>query len=453
MHTLIRPAAYLFMLASAHALSAQQIPADYQLPPPPGPWVSAERTAHSYDQSEPLVLTTYFYWYDIHTKSHILDADGSDALTDHPPTLDGVSYREPTWHRQQLRDMAVAGIDVALPVYWGTPGAPDCWSDVGLPPMVQARQELTQGGEAVPRLGLFYDTSTLQYNPQHYHVDLRTAAGRRWFYGTIRNFFSLVPPADRACVDGRPLVLLYAPAFAAGVDEQLLPAVRQMFRRDFGSDLFLVKMEGWPGEADSVYNWGGAIQPQYLSTVALGPGYDHSAVPGRTPLVRDRENGLFYIRAWERLLAEGVARRPNMVHVETWNEWHEGTDICESKEYGRTYIDLTRKYTDLFHARRQIVPEHLPSVPQQVQGTPDQEGQLRSRHRPTAMARSRSWRLRARRPGPRCPTGTRRICVISISTCWRGFSGWATSRSESPSSTGIRVRGNSFWNTTRPTRS
>jgi hypothetical protein len=34
--------------------------------------------------------------------------------------------------------------------------------------------------------------------------------------------------------------------------------------------------------------------------------------------------------------------------IETWNEFHEGTDIAESKEYGRQYIELTRKYSDLF---------------------------------------------------------------------------------------------------------
>jgi hypothetical protein len=77
---------------------------------------------------------------------------------------------------------------------------------------------------------------------------------------------------------------------------------------------------------------------------SLGPGYDHSAVPGRTPLVVDRRGGAFYEEQWLKLL-----RRPaNFVMVETWNEWHEGTDVAESKEYGRRYIELTRKYAGLF---------------------------------------------------------------------------------------------------------
>ena len=67
-------------------------------------------------------------------------------------------------------------------------------------------------------------------------------------------------------------------------------------------------------------------------------------MPGRTPLIVDRRGGAFYEEQWLKLL-----RRPaNFVMVETWNEWHEGTDVAESKEYGRRYIELTRKYADLF---------------------------------------------------------------------------------------------------------
>ena len=34
--------------------------------------------------------------------------------------------------------------------------------------------------------------------------------------------------------------------------------------------------------------------------------------------------------------------------VETWNELHEGTDVCDSKEFGRQYMELTAKYAKLF---------------------------------------------------------------------------------------------------------
>jgi hypothetical protein len=36
--------------------------------------------------------------------------------------------------------------------------------------------------------------------------------------------------------------------------------------------------------------------------------------------------------------------------IETWNEFHEGTDVAASMEYGRQYIELNRRHVDLFKA-------------------------------------------------------------------------------------------------------
>ena len=318
-----------------------------------------------------MIATTYFYWYDADSKAHVINHDGTDALTDHPPTLAGFSYKRVDWHAGELRDMMAAGVDVALPVYWGTPIGDRVWSDKGLPPLVAARKRLLAEGQTPPAVGMFYDTSTLEHNRRRWHVDLTTPGGRLWFYGTIRNFFSLIPPEHRARVDGKPLVLLYASAFAKDVDEELFPAVRRMFRRDFGTDLFLVKMRGWPGRADSEYQWGAALAPKLLATAGIGPGYDHSAVPGRTPLVRSRDGGRFYEFAWQRLLLLDPKQRPWLVHLETWNELHEGTEICETVEHGRRYIDLTRRFADRFHAGQQLDPAEIrPSRPV-VKASPD----------------------------------------------------------------------------------
>ena len=336
--------------------------------------ITDERSAESlptFRSGQPVIATSYFYWYDIESNSHVINHDGTDALTDHPPTTAGFSYNNTTWHQRQLEDMIAAGIDVALPVYWGTPLGDFGFSNAGLPKLVAARQRLLDAGKRPPAIGMFYDTSTLRHNRKQYHVDLTTPAGRLWFYGTIRDCFSLIPPEHRAHIDGRPLVLLYASAFAKAVDAQLFPAVRAMFRKDFGTDLFLVKMVGWPGEADSQYQWGGALRPQLLETAGIGPGYDHSAVPGRSPLVRTRDDGRFYQFAWNRLLAMDPKTRPSPVHVETWNEFHEGTEICETVEYGRQYIDLTRRFADRFHAGQQIDLSSLGPVLKTVSATPE----------------------------------------------------------------------------------
>jgi len=332
--------------------------------PPVGPYTGVKETSlaevHCFTNGQKIVVTPYFYWYDVTTGTHIRNHDGSDALTTHPPTLRDFTYKSINWHQKQLLDMMDAGIDVLLPVYWGEPsqrieGLPvdqQPWSFAGIPPLVAAREQLVAMGRNPPRIGLFYDTSTLQWNKAGRRVDLTTDEGRQWFYETIRDFFSLVPAKHWAMVDGRPLVFLYSAGFAAAHDQTCFDYLKESFPRDFGGrEPFVVRELSWKVTADSTYAWGGAVGLKPQKVASLGPGYDHSAVPGREPLIVPRDGGAFYERNWARLL-----RRPtNIVFLETWNEFHEGTDIAESREYGRTYIELTRRYIELFR-RGEILP-------------------------------------------------------------------------------------------------
>lgn len=306
--------------------------------------------SQSFTSQDRIVGTYYFYWYDIYSQAHILDGDGTDALTTHPPSLDDFSYKSVRWHKQQLADMIAAGIDVVLPVFWGAPAEHEQnanlhWSYAGLKPLVQAREELLGAGRHPPRIGLFYDTSTLQHNEWRQHIDLTTAYGRQWFYATIRDFFSMIPPKHWAMIDGKPIVLLYSAAFAKKHDQSSIDHVREQFPKDFGGRApWLAREVSWQVKTDSTVAWGGALGLKNPGVASLGPGYDHSAVPGRAPLLVARRGGKFYEENWLKFL-----RRPsNFVMVETWNEFHEGTDICESREYGRQYIELTRKYAELF---------------------------------------------------------------------------------------------------------
>jgi hypothetical protein len=330
-----------------------------EMNPPLGPYVNL-RDEHfaessSYTAEDRLVLTPYFYWYDVGTGAHIYNGDGSDALTDHPVTMEGFSYRSAAWHEGELRDMIEAGVQVVLPVYWGEPSqrlanqpiSAQPWSYAGLPPLVAARETLLGEGLEPPRIGLFYDTSTLEYNVVGRKIDLTTAEGRQWFYETIRDFYSLIPPKHWAMMDGRPIVFLYSASFASAHDQSCLEYLKEAFARDFGGrEPHVVREISWQVATENVYAWGGALGLKNPGVASLGPGYDHSAVPGREPLVVDREGGAFFERNWIRFL-----RRPTpWVFIETWNEFHEGTEIAATLEYGREYIRLNRKYADLFQA-------------------------------------------------------------------------------------------------------
>lgn len=348
--------AILLLAASATLAAPTNRPAFH---PPIGPHTALKPSdfdgVPSFRPDDRVVLTPYFYWYDVYSGEHLFNTDGSDALTDHPPTLTGFSYRSAAWHQGQLEDMEEAGIDVVLPVYWGEPSArrpgrpasEHPWSYAGIPPLVAARETLLAQGRTPPRIGLFYDTSTLQFNEAGERIDLTTDRGRHWFYETIRDFFSLVPPRHWALIDGKPIVFLYSSSFAARHDESCIQHLRTAFATEFGGRTpFVVREISWNVQTEQVYAWGGALGLKNPGTASIGPGYDHSAVPGRDPLVVPRENGAFYRENWLRFL-----RRPSpLVFLETWNEFHEGTQIAHSREYGRQYIAATRHFVDLFKA-------------------------------------------------------------------------------------------------------
>ena len=302
------------------------------------------------------VATHYFYWY--HWPTEHFDepgAPGPEGHCRHFAKPERVSYRSVDWHAENFAAMAAAGIDAALPVYWGAPGAYDrpnlAFSRAGLSPMVEALDRLATNGTTTPRLGLFYDTSTLANDtrgaaPAGGKADLTTGPGQDLFCTTVTDYFAAIPKQHWARHRGGALVVLYVSAFAGKRDAQLGNVLRQRFRERFaGESLCLVADVSWGAIGqDLTTSWGAALWgPQLHRGVAqIGPGYDDRAVPGRSTPVREREDGAFYAFAWQQTLAH----RPELVLLETWNEMHEGTELCPTREAGRQYLDLTQAWID-----------------------------------------------------------------------------------------------------------
>jgi len=321
---------------------------------------AAIAAAPTFATDQRIVATYYFYWYR-YPDQHF------DELTLHFPHDADVSYESEAWHERQLEDMRAAEIDVCLPVYWGALDhydKPDvAFSVRGLPALVAAADALERAGKRPPRIGMFYDTSTLRNDvrgvaPAAGRADLRTAEGRALFYGTIRDFFCQVPPRHWAEIDGSPLVVLYSAGFAAGFDQRAFDELASSFARDFaGKRPFVVREGSWRGvRTDAMYSWGAALTGAAISgaaridagagvnTVAVGPGYDDTAVRGRSTPIREREHGRFYEKSWRAALRSSA----EIALVETWNENHEGTSVAETREYGREYIALTAQYARQF---------------------------------------------------------------------------------------------------------
>lgn len=311
----------------------------------------------SFSRDQKIVGTHYFYWYDYPHHHFYQDAAHTvDILQDHYVNPKTVSYRDAAWHEKQLDDCADAGIDFILPVYWGTPDnyfKPDIsFSIEGLPPLQLAADRRAQEGKKPIKIGLFYDTSTLlpstrgEINRTEKY-DLRTEAGKDIFYRTIRDFFYQIHPRHWASIGGKPLVVLYGAGFAKNHDASLYEYVYKHFEQDFyGIRPYIIRDMSWVDGSDATTQWGAALSGPYFfnNLVQIGAGYNDMAVPGRSTPVRQREDGNFYRWGWNQILD----RPAKIVLIETWNEMHEGTGICESREYGRQYIELTKHFSERF---------------------------------------------------------------------------------------------------------
>ena len=300
-----------------------------------------------------MAFTYFYYWYDLPDGPH------SGALTDRPAEADA-SYRSVDWFKKQLTDMDAAGIDIALAVYWGD-AEPS--SDIGLANMARAASELRRQGRNAPQIAMFLDTGLIGRWPESQR-DFTDVDNRRRFYSLIHTFYSILPRDQWAVVNGRPTVWMWASWFEIDFDQELFDYVYRRFHEEFGIAPHLVAEASWryptdngqldtasPIRIDDFYVWGASLtgfRDVGTGIAAVGPGYDERELdgPGRSGRFAQREDGAFYARSFEAALASG--RR--MIVIETWNEFHEASDIADSEEYGRLYIDLTRRYLDQFKA-------------------------------------------------------------------------------------------------------
>jgi hypothetical protein len=305
------------------------------------------------------VVTHFFYWYDPVTKKHM---NKNDPLSLHPPAGTTLNWHDPAWCKTEFSDMIDAGIDIAACEYW----AGEDFSTGGIPKMVTALDALTTEGKTPPGLGMFFDTVPL------WDRDLTAEKGKKFFYSHIKTFFSLVPQRHWGVIQGRPVIWLYDTGgdHISQYDASTFEYLRDHFKSDFGVDPYIVADRSWlvpgPLPVDDTYTWGVAymgFQPRD-SVAGVGPGYDDHLVPIRYPgTVVPREDGAFYARNLYYALASGK----NVLWLETWNEHHEASGINDTAEYGRTYIEITRKYVDMF--KQGEVPPKPPGGPLSLVGS------------------------------------------------------------------------------------
>ena len=223
--------------------------------------------------------------------------------------------------QRDLHEMTTCGIDVALVVG----SEPTRLSAVG-----RAIEELDRELRVHPRVAPAIDLA----GPSG--ADLMGDEGRSRLYALLAGFYSRIPPRAWCLVEGRPLAWLLPLPAGARVDGGLGGALARLGRRDFdGRSFFLAADVSWRDlPADRAFAWGAAKDgPRDLPIVSVGPG----SLTGSRP----RDDGKFYERAWYMALR----LEPRWIAIETWNGTEEGTDIAESKDYKRKYLEATAMYT------------------------------------------------------------------------------------------------------------
>jgi hypothetical protein len=183
----------------------------------------------------------------------------------------------------------------------------------------------------------------------------------------VRDFYSRIPPRYWAAIDGKPIVWLYDTQWVARYDQSSFDYLAARFAQDFGGRRpYVVREWQWYQSkgvepqvvirSDNLYSWGAApsgFNPDpRLGVAEVGPGFNNTGFCHGGTAANcfdvDRQGGGYY--AWELQAALRSGRK--ILAVETWNEFSEGSDIAETVEAGRTYINLTRRYADAFHAGR-----------------------------------------------------------------------------------------------------
>ena len=107
------------------------------------------------------------------------------------------------------------------------------------------------------------------------------------------------------------------------------------------------------------------------NSVTVVPGYDdtHVRTPGQ---VMVREDGAFYRRLW----GTAMSLDADYVLITSWNEWHEGTEIEPSGEYGFHYLELTSELASAYKGENPppMVADYSAQVDNLTQ-RPDKTGQ------------------------------------------------------------------------------
>ncbi|MGD0110953.1 MAG: sugar-binding protein, partial [Armatimonadota bacterium] len=306
--------------------------------------------------------------------AHLWLAGGAPSTSDQPREAAGpwYSWERVAWHRSQLNEIQRGGIDIVMAKYRGDDEARRTWARTGLDRLSEALKQMRAEGRSYPLVGMMLDTAPLA------GVDLKSDEGKRLVYGMIRDFYLHVSREFWAEIGLRPRqagggapVLLGEPDALADWDGSFLAYAQERFSHDFdGAKLVWLGSSQWrtrgaegfyayvrlPGTVGVTQEGAGGA-----STMAVSPGY--CPPPGTIADVRPRRDGRAYRSDWQRVLATS----PELVVLNSWNDFADANELAPSRQYGVTFVDMTRyfaarmgsKQPHAVRLKKQAVPDVL----------------------------------------------------------------------------------------------
>jgi len=309
-------------------------------------------------ENEEDIVGAFFYpWYENpNTSGQWRHWEGANFS---PPTTWSANYLYDSKNtevlRWQDRAMARAGIDIAIASWWGIGG----YEDAALARAIRTCKSVQWC--IYYEMEAYGDPSVQEiYNDIRYVIDT---------YGPTRNY---------AKIDGKWLVLVYG-ASGDETAERWGQAKALLTRNGYHVYLNGDKANGRP-PWDAVHSYHPVVYQGYTETL---PDVDDSAwiSPGfwsynNSPVLKRSLSE--FTSAWNNIAENNAVCR--FVLIETWNEWHEGTQIEPGQEiipdpqgykpkpdgnYGYTFIDtIAPAAVNNIHWTS---PGHRASVPAQLQ--------------------------------------------------------------------------------------
>jgi len=305
------------------------------------------------------VFAHFYYWYPIN----------AGIVTHHAP--EGHFDRNSMdWWKGELRNAQYAGVDVLTLMYWDVhdynPGA--------LEVLVRAVREMDAASEPHPKVAMHLDGIEHVANVgRQYPItqcDLTNPASQEAVAQAFVNFLRFFD--EQGMLDlcfrwrGKLVAFVYRPEYGvyhSVADDSLVPLCHQRFRQALHEELYVVMETAFHSarlpatntdlrctNADSYYRWDAALHGPLLERLGgfpiatIGPGFDPRGQGRPKPPLRDRAGGATFRRDFEQAIAWNA---PWLV-IETFNFFEEGTDITETQEFGRQYLDIAHEMTARF---------------------------------------------------------------------------------------------------------